>query len=213
VLGRLAETLRVMHGHTSAEFGFPGHTAAEFVVERGRRALAEAAVRVPLIAARQQALADTLSSRFAAIGPRQRYGVIHEELGPDHVLVDDAGRPVLIDIEGTMVFDIEWEHAFLELRFGPLYPMLRTLPLDEARMRLCRLTHHLSLVAGPLLLIDGDFPRPDSMREIAEANIPGCSRRWTSRGCASSSPAGHGSAPSPRARRRPARAGRTGPRR
>jgi hypothetical protein len=202
-----------MHGHTSAEFGFPGHTAAEFVVERGRRALAEAAVRVPLIAARQQALADTLSSRFAAIGPRQRYGVIHEELGPDHVLVDDAGRPVLIDIEGTMVFDIEWEHAFLELRFGPLYPMLRTLPLDEARMRLCRLTHHLSLVAGPLLLIDGDFPRPDSMREIAEANIPGCSRRWTSRGCASSSPAGHGSAPSPRARRRPARAGRTGPRR
>ncbi len=69
-------------------------------------------------------------------------------------MVDDAGTPVLIDIEGTMVFDVEWEHAFLELRFGPLYPLLRTVPLDEARMRLYRLVQHLSLVAGPLLLID-----------------------------------------------------------
>jgi hypothetical protein len=38
-------------------------------------------------------------------------------------------------------------------------------------MRLYRLTHHLSLVAGPLLLLDGDFPQAESMREIAEANI------------------------------------------
>jgi hypothetical protein len=170
-----------MHSHTSVEFGFPtpsgpagfaGQTAAEFVLERGRRALAEAAARVPEIGARREALAEALISRFAATTPRREHGVIHEELGPDHVLVDDAGQPVLIDIEGTTIFDIEWEHAFLELRFGQLYPLLRTVPLDEARMRLCRLTHYLSLVAGPLLLIDGDFPRPDGMREIAADNIP-----------------------------------------
>jgi hypothetical protein len=39
-------------------------------------------------------------------------------------------------------------------------------------MRLYRLTEYLSLVAGPLLLIEGDFPGADGMREIAEWNIP-----------------------------------------
>ncbi|MGW0418730.1 hypothetical protein [Streptomyces sp. NPDC003015] len=30
---------------------------------------------------------------------------------------------------------------------------------------------HVSLVAGPLRLIEGDFPNPDRMREIAESNL------------------------------------------
>ena len=38
-------------------------------------------------------------------------------------------------------------------------------------MRLYRLVQHLSLVAGPLLLIEGDFPRPEGMREIAAGNV------------------------------------------
>ena len=172
VLARLGETLRTMHSHTSADFGFPGRTVPEFVLERGRRSLVEAAARVPRIAAVHDRLAYALSTRFAAITARPVYGVIHGELGPDHVMIDDAGAPVLIDIEGTMIFDVEWEHAFLELRFGERYPALRTVPLDEDRMRLCRLAMYLSLVAGPLLLIDGDFPRPEGMRQIAESNIP-----------------------------------------
>jgi hypothetical protein len=40
---------------------------------------------------------------------------------PDHVLIDAQGAPVLIDIEGLMFFDAEWEHAFLRLRFGRHY--------------------------------------------------------------------------------------------
>ena len=172
VLARLSEALRTMHTHTSAEFGFPGRTVQEFVLERGRRSLVQAAARVPRIAAVQDRLAYALSSRFAGIGPRSTHGVIHGELGPDHVMVDDAERPVLIDIEGTMFFDVEWEHAFLQLRFGPLYPELRTVELDPDRMLLYRLTQYLSLVAGPLLLIEGDFPRAEGMREIAEWNIP-----------------------------------------
>ncbi|WP_438267919.1 hypothetical protein [Kitasatospora purpeofusca] len=49
---------------------------------------------------------------------------MHGELGPDHVLVDAAGEPVLIDIEGLMHFDVEWEHVFLRIRFGDQYPSL-----------------------------------------------------------------------------------------
>jgi len=170
-LGRLREMLHAMHSHTSADFGWPGRTCVEFVLGRGRRALAEAIARVPRIAAIQEQVRYELSTRHAAIQPRSVHGVIHGELGPDHVMVDDSGDPILIDIEGTLVFDVEWEHAFLELRFGPLYPRLHTVELDEARMSLYRLVHYLSLVAGPLMLLDGDFPRPEFMRQIVEGNI------------------------------------------
>lgn len=66
---------------------------------------------------------------------------------------------------------MEWEHVFLRIRFGPRYDALRVPGLDEARLRLYRLAMHLSLVAGPLRLLDGDFPRPGPMRAIAESNL------------------------------------------
>lgn len=90
--------------------------------------------------------------------PRAEYGLIHGELGPDHVMVDADGRAVLIDIEGLMHFDVEWEHVFLRLRFGERYPVLSRPGLDPRRTDLYALAMHLSLVAGPLRLLDGDFP-------------------------------------------------------
>ncbi|GGZ94758.1 hypothetical protein ACFOOM_27235 [Streptomyces echinoruber] len=70
-----------------------------------------------------------------------------------------------------MYFDAEWEHVFLRLRFGPAYDVLRAPGLDGHRLRLYRLALHLSLVAGPLRLLDGDFPEPGPMRGIAEYNL------------------------------------------
>jgi hypothetical protein len=99
------------------------------------------------------------------------HGLIHGELGPDHVLVDDQGAAVLIDIEGLMFFDIEWEHAFLEFRFGPHYQALRRPGLDADRLALYRLALRLSLVAGPLRLLDGDLPDRDGMMEIVNWNV------------------------------------------
>ncbi|WP_262380031.1 hypothetical protein [Nonomuraea sp. PA05] len=81
--------------------------------------------------------------------------------------MDDDGRPVLIDIEGAMFFDVEWEHVFLRIRFGDHYARLRAGDLDERRMRLYALAQHLSLVAGPLRLLDGDFPDRSFMLGIA----------------------------------------------
>ena len=83
------------------------------------------------------------------------------------MLLDDAGRPVLVDIEGLATFDVEWEHAFAGIRFGDRYDALRLPGLDPARLRFYRLAHHLSLVAGPLRLLDGDFPDRRFMLDIA----------------------------------------------
>ena len=70
-----------------------------------------------------------------------------------------------------MYFDLEWEHVFLELRFGDDYRILRRPGLDADRLSLYRLAMHLSLVAGPLRLLDGDYPDREPMLAIAEANI------------------------------------------
>ncbi|MGW1757875.1 hypothetical protein [Streptomyces mirabilis] len=105
------------------------------------------------------------------VRPRGRVGLVHGELGPDHVLVDEHGHPALIDIEGLLYFDAEWEHVFLRQRFQDDYAALRAEGLDEDRLRLYRLAMHLSLVAGPLRLLDGDFPDPEFMRAIAEHSV------------------------------------------
>jgi hypothetical protein len=169
-LGRLGEMLRTMHSHISPSFGFTDGTPASFALRRGLNSLSAAAAREPRIATARNRLADELNARYAAVRPRPGYGFIHGEIGGDHVLIGPAGEPVLIDIESSMFFDVEWEHAFLELRFGPHYPALRTVPLDPARLAHYRLVHYLSLVAGPLQIIEGDFPNVAGMRSIAEAN-------------------------------------------
>ncbi|MFG2540127.1 phosphotransferase [Streptomyces sp. NPDC048511] len=115
--------------------------------------LAEAAERAPAIRAAWTRLHDRLQELAARVSPRTEHGLVHGELGPDHVLVDTSGRPVLIDIEGLMFFDVEWEHVFLQLRFGEQYPTLSRPGLDPARLGLFMLAMRLSLVAGPLRLL------------------------------------------------------------
>jgi hypothetical protein len=181
VLTRLGAALAAMHRHRAPAFGklatvesgsvAEQRSCARVVLDRALRDLADAAARVPRIAAAHDRLARLAAGLAAAVPPRAEYGLIHGELGPDHVLVDGDGQPVLIDIEGLMFFDIEWEHAFLEFRFGEHYTCLRTTDLDEHRLRYYRLAQHLSLVAGPLRLLDGDFPEREPMLAIVEYNI------------------------------------------
>ncbi|MFE6747186.1 phosphotransferase [Kitasatospora purpeofusca] len=183
VLARLAETLRVLAEDRAPAWGklalldnggvSKGSSPQRLVLERALADLAEAADREERIAAARERLADALHVRAATVAPRGGgYGLVHGELGPDHVLVDAAGEPVLIDIEGLMHFDAEWEHVFLRIRFGDGYPSLGgTEGLDRHRLDLYGLAIRLSLVAGPLRLLDGDFPHRAAMREIAEYNL------------------------------------------
>lgn len=101
------------------------------------------------------AIVHELESR---IDSRQRYGFIHGELGPDHILVTDRLEPYLIDIEGGQYFDIEHEHTFLELRFGKHYRYLHQNGLDLNRMLFYRLHHYISLTSGGLKLLHRGFP-------------------------------------------------------
>jgi len=180
-LAQLAGALQAMQRHTNPGFGkvalidgggsSRGQSCERVVLDRALRDLAEAASRDPRVAAARERLADTLLRLAAAVRPRAQYALIHGELGPDHVLVDRFGQPVLIDIEGLMFFDVEWEHVFLRLRFGQHYRWLSRDDLDQQRMACYELAMRLSLVAGPLRLLDGDFPDRDAMIGIAEHNL------------------------------------------
>ncbi|NUT51549.1 MAG: phosphotransferase [Saccharothrix sp.] len=172
VLARLGAMVRALHGHAADP---ARHDRVEHdVLRRALTDLAESAARVDRIADAHDRLADLLRTRHAAVAPRSRFGLVHGELGPDHVLVDaDRDEPVLIDIEGVKPFDVEWEHAFLELRFGAHYHHFADPDpaLDPARLALYRLATYLSLVAGPSCLLDGDFPDRAGMLEIVRQNV------------------------------------------
>jgi len=180
-LEQLAGTLRVMHARQAAGFGkvlhvesgglSRGGSCERLVLERALGDLAEAAARDARISQFSARLNDTLHRRAASILPRSQHSLIHGELGPDHVAPDHHGHPVVLDIEGLMYFDVEWEHVFLQLRFGKNYHLLHRAGLDQHRLKLYRLAMHLSLVAGPLRLLDGDYPERQLMTEIAEYNL------------------------------------------
>ncbi|WP_327323135.1 aminoglycoside phosphotransferase family protein [Streptomyces sp. NBC_01210] len=178
---RLAEALGALQRHQGPRFGkvalidkggaSEGSSCEQVVLDRALDDLTEAASRGTRITRSREQLETVVRTLAAAVRPRSQYGLIHGELGPDHVLVDRHGQPVLIDIEGLMFFDVEWEHAFLRLRFGEHYRWLDQSDLDEQRLAFYTLAMRLSLVAGPLRLLDGDFPDRDFMRGIAEHNI------------------------------------------
>ncbi|GCE09438.1 phosphotransferase [Dictyobacter aurantiacus] len=181
-LKRLGEALQVMRQQRGRCPGkvalvesvgdFPLRLSCEqILLSRALRDLAESASRVERIAQVRVRLEEKIYDLVSAVRPRHEYSLIHGELGPDHVLVDEQGDPVMIDIEGTMFFDVEWEHVFLQLRFGDHYQWLRASDLDEQRMQFYALAMYLSLVSGPLRLLDGDFPDRAAMMEIAQSNI------------------------------------------
>jgi hypothetical protein len=66
-----------------------------------------------------------------------------------------------------MYFDVEWEHVFLRLRFRRHYQWLEMDGLDEQRLELYALALDLSLIEGPLRLLDGGYPDRDQMLAIA----------------------------------------------
>ncbi|WP_043674818.1 phosphotransferase family protein [Streptomyces xylophagus] len=182
-LERMAALLATLHACTGPRFGKVavvdnggssyGSSCERIVVERALADLDELPARDPRAAAAHPQLAHAIKTLAARVRPRTEPAtLVHGELGPDHVRVTPDGDLALIDIEGLMYFDLEWEHVFLRLRFGRHYDALRTEGLDEDRLRLYRLAMHLSLVAGPLRLLDvGDFHDPEFMRGIAEHNL------------------------------------------
>jgi hypothetical protein len=175
----LTDALAAMGRHRGPSFGKVGLIDAggvsraasceQAALDFGLYCLAEAASLDGRIAGARARLEQRLHELAAAVRPRAEYAVVHGELGLDHVLIDRDGNPVLIDIEDLMYFDVEWEHVFLRLRHpdGPAR-RLAVEGLDEDRLALYTLVQRLSLTAGPLRLLEGDFPDRAFMRAIAE---------------------------------------------
>jgi hypothetical protein len=178
---RLAGALAAMRRYRAPAYGrvalidgggTPQGTSCEAVaLDFGLRCLAEAAERDRRVGSARGQLEERLRSLAAAVRPRAEYSVVHGELGLDHVLVDRDGWPVLIDIEDLMYFDVEWEHVFLRIRLHADYRYVSVDGLDEDRLALYMLTQRLSLTAGPLRLLDSDFPDRDFVRGIVEHNL------------------------------------------
>lgn len=181
VMARFAESLEAMRGHRAPAYGkvavvdgggtSRGTSCEGMVLDRALRDLTEAASRDPRIAGAHDRLEGRLLRLAAAVRPRTEYSAVHGELGPDHVLVDADGKPVVIDIEGVMYFDVEWEHVFLQIRLHDAYRPLGVAGLDGDRLAFYMLAQRLSLTAGPLRLLDGDFPDRAFMAGIAEYNL------------------------------------------
>ncbi|MFC3743991.1 phosphotransferase family protein [Paractinoplanes deccanensis] len=184
-LAELGESLRRMHTATSATWGrlvapaavgtspaSPGGRRAEDVIlDRALGHLGSVAGRDGRLTAASGRIEDHVRRLHAAISPRRVYGLVHGELGPDHVLVGPGGEPVMIDIEGLTHFDVEWEHAWLQMRFRDAYPALRPVELDPDRLELYRYAQVLALIEGPLRIAETDFPDRDWMLQLAEWNI------------------------------------------
>ncbi|GAA0816288.1 phosphotransferase family protein [Spirilliplanes yamanashiensis] len=176
-LAALGDALRRMHTtpgpHPGRLAGAPrsSRSAEDIVVDRALLHLRAVAARDARMADAHDRIAGHVRRLRAAVQARSTYGLVHGELGPDHVLVTPAGEPVLIDIEGLTWFDVEWEHAWLRMRFGDAYPRLRPVELDPHRLELYRYAQVLSLIEGPLRIADTDFPDRQWMLDLAEWNI------------------------------------------
>jgi aminoglycoside phosphotransferase (APT) family kinase protein len=146
-------------------------SCATLMLGRALAQLTEIAGRDRRAAAAQDRLEEALRSLAEPVEPRTAATLIHGELGPDHVLLDRHGDPVLIDIEGAKYFDAEAEHLWMRMRFGGHYPKLRPGGLDEDRLRFYQLCMHLDLVAGPLRIADTSHPEREWFRSLAEHHL------------------------------------------
>ncbi|WP_237172653.1 phosphotransferase [Paenibacillus lutimineralis] len=64
------------------------------------------------IAKLKRQLIDASNELYAKIEERKEYSLIHFELGPNHVMVDQQGKTYIIDFEGMKYFDLEYEYSF-----------------------------------------------------------------------------------------------------
>jgi hypothetical protein len=180
-LATLGDALRRMHTTRGPHYGrlaaiargeaSQARRTEDIIEDRALGHLEAAAVRDARLAGARERIAGHLRRLRSAVTARQEYGLIHGELGPDHVLVTPSGEPVMIDIEGLTFFDVEWEHAWLQMRFGDAYPALRPVDLDPHRLEFYRYAQVLSLIEGPLRIADTDFPNRRWMLDLAEWNI------------------------------------------
>ncbi|MET8148143.1 phosphotransferase family protein [Actinoplanes sp. NPDC049668] len=170
-LKRMHTTFGPHHGKLAAVEQGTARRTEDIIVDRALGHLGATAARDDRLADAAERIAAHIHRLRDTVPAREEYALVHGELGPDHVLVTPSGEAAVIDIEGLAYFDVEWEHAWLEMRFGDAYPALGSVDLDPHRLELYRYAQVLSLIEGPLRIADTDFPNRQWMLDLAEWNI------------------------------------------
>lgn len=180
-LAQLSDMLRRMHTYRAPAFGrvawidgggaAPNTTCEQAYLERSLVNIATAVARDARAAESEGLLEDKLRELHAAVEPRSEFGVVHGELCAEHTLVGPDGEPVITDIEGLMYTDVETEHCWMRMRFGPHYDALRNPDLDPRRVNYYQYVMHLDLVGGPLRIAEGDFPDRKWMLDTAASHL------------------------------------------
>ncbi|AIQ58252.1 phosphotransferase [Paenibacillus borealis] len=174
IFQRLGDMITGMHAGESGIYGKPNQAESNteqchlLQFENAKIQLSYASEYIDVIRENQGKLLDMLHNLESQIEPRSRYGYIHGELGPNHVLVTDHLEPCLIDIEGAEFYDIEHEHSFMEFRFGDFYRYLKNDHLDVNRKLFYQYHHHLSLISAGLKLVQRGYPDQQTAKGISD---------------------------------------------
>ncbi|WP_246354181.1 phosphotransferase family protein [Paenibacillus phytohabitans] len=174
IFQRLGDMITGMHAGESEIYGKPDQTEHDtgqchlIQLQNAIIQLTYASEYIDVIRRNQGKLLDMLYKLESRVEPRRRYGYIHGELGPNHVLVTDQLEPCLIDIEGAGFYDIEHEHSFMEFRFGDFYRFLKNDNLDVNRKLFYQYHHHLSLISAGLKLAQRGYPDQQTAKGISD---------------------------------------------
>lgn len=174
IFQRLGDMITGMHAGESDIYGKPDQTERSsgqchlIQLQNAIIQLSYASEYIDVIRRNQGKLLDMLYKLESRVERRSRYGYIHGELGPNHVLVTDQLEPCLIDIEGAGFYDIEHEHSFMEFRFGDFYRYLKNDNLDVNRKLFYQYHHHLSLISAGLKLVQRGYPDQQTAKGISD---------------------------------------------
>ncbi|SDW45089.1 phosphotransferase family protein [Paenibacillus sp. CF384] len=178
VFGKCNELLRSLHQIKRSSWGKVWHPADRYskpcetgIYDNAIIQLDFLAGEVSRVAQQHERLLDVLEGMRCTIVPRAEYSLIHSELGPDHILLNESLEPYFIDIEGAEFFDLEYEHSFLQFRFPNYEQYLSRDDLDEQRLRFYRFCHHISCASGGLKLLQRGFPDRQLAMEIHASNL------------------------------------------
>lgn len=123
------------------------------------------------VALKEKEIRKAYKSLYKNIKSRKKYELIHGELGPNHVYVDEKQNLFFIDIECAKYFDREYESSFLEFRFGEFYKYLEEENLDRDRMKFYKLAHHISCLTGALKLRKKDYYNIKDVSDMIKYNL------------------------------------------
>ncbi|WP_297423863.1 hypothetical protein [Clostridium sp.] len=115
-------------------------------------------------------LINKIRELYDNVKPRNDYTFIHGELGPNHVFVDENLHTYLIDIESAMFFDAEYEHSFLQFRFGECYKYFNEDNLDLDRLKFYKMHLHISCLSGALELKEKSYPDMNDVNDMIKYN-------------------------------------------